>query len=58
MHADAELVIVSDEDLPSALDALRPWTLLRKPFYLPELMDMLGALPVNEMPKPIVETPF
>jgi REP element-mobilizing transposase RayT len=31
--------------------------LLRKPFYLPELMDMLGAAPAEEMPKPIVETP-
>lgn len=57
VRADVELVIVSDEDLPPALDPLRPWTLLRKPFYLPELMDMLGTLPVEEMPEPIFELP-
>ena len=55
IHADVELVIVSDEELPPALDALRPWTLLRKPFYLPELINMLGNMPVVEMPEPIIE---
>jgi REP element-mobilizing transposase RayT/DNA-binding response OmpR family regulator len=39
---EVSLIIVSDEDLPPALDALRPWTLLHKPFYLPELFEMLG----------------
>ena len=43
VHADVELVIVSDEQLPPTLDPLRPWTVLRKPFYLPELMNMLGV---------------
>jgi REP element-mobilizing transposase RayT len=56
-NANAELVIVSDEDLPSALDELRPWTLLLKPFYLPELMDLLSTIPANEKPKPVVELP-
>ena len=55
IHANVELVIVSDEDLPPALDTLRPWTLLRKPFYLPELMDMLNAVPAGETPKPVAE---
>ena len=55
IHADVELVIVSNEDLPPALDVLRPWTLLRKPFYLPELMDMLSAAPAGETPKPVAE---
>lgn len=57
IHADVGLVIVSDEDLPPALDSLRPWTLLRKPLYMPELMNMLGAVPEEEMPEPIVELP-
>lgn len=55
IHADVELVIVSDEDLPPELDSLRPWTLLHKPFYLPELLDMLGAAPAEETPEPIIE---
>lgn len=57
VRADVGLVIVSDEDLPPALDPLRPWTLLRKPFYLPELMNMLGGTPAEEMPEPIFELP-
>ncbi len=36
------LVLFSDADTPPALDELRPWTLLRKPYYLPELITMLN----------------
>lgn len=52
LRADIRLIIVSDEELPPALDALRPWTLLRKPFYLPEVITMLGAAsePTVEFP--------
>lgn len=58
LRPDLGLVIVSDEELPPAFDAIRPWMLLRKPFYLPELMDMLGAAPEDEeMPDPEVEFP-
>lgn len=58
IHADVELVIVSDEELPPALDPLRPWMLLRKPFYLPELMEMLNAAPAEEKtPEPVAELP-
>ncbi len=37
-----KLVLFSDEDAPPALDELRPWTLLRKPYYLPDLLTMLN----------------
>jgi REP element-mobilizing transposase RayT len=57
IHADVELVIVSDEDLPPALDSLRPWILLRKPFYLPELISMLGTTSVEKTPEPVIELP-
>lgn len=58
LRPDLQLVVVSDEDLPPTFDALRPWTLLRKPFYLPELMDMLGSTPEDEdMPDPELEFP-
>ncbi len=41
-HPDVKLIIVSAEDHPSAaLDELRPWELLHKPFYLPDLLAML-----------------
>jgi REP element-mobilizing transposase RayT len=58
LRPDLRLVIVSDEELPPTFDSLRPWMLLRKPFYLPELMDMLGATPEDEdMPDPELEFP-
>ncbi len=56
IQPDLRLVIVSDEDLPAALDAIRPWILLRKPFYLPELIQMLGSLPAKPT-EPAAENP-
>jgi REP element-mobilizing transposase RayT len=35
------LVIVSGAGVPPALDELRPWALLRKPFYQPDLINLL-----------------
>ncbi len=58
IHPTVQLIIVSDEELPSSLEALQPWTLLRKPFYLPELLEMLGLKPEPELPiPPLPETP-
>jgi DNA-binding response OmpR family regulator len=53
---DVDLTIVSDEDLPPTLDSLHPWKLLRKPFYMPELIEMLGSAP-TETAKPLFELP-
>jgi REP element-mobilizing transposase RayT/DNA-binding response OmpR family regulator len=44
LKPDLKLIIVSDEDIPVELDGLRPWVLLRKPFYLPELFRLLASL--------------
>jgi REP element-mobilizing transposase RayT len=53
---DLRLVIVSGEDIPPALDSIRPWILLRKPFYLPELMGMLAEVkPPSVEAKPVIE---
>lgn len=57
VRADIGLIIVSDEDLPPALDALRPWTLLRKPFYLPELMELLSVPSEENIAETIIELP-
>jgi hypothetical protein len=40
------MVILADEDLPPAMDAIRPWVLLRKPFYLPDFIQLIRAVPV------------
>ncbi|MCC6300333.1 MAG: IS200/IS605 family transposase [Anaerolineales bacterium] len=42
LKSNLRLVVFSDEDTPPALDELRPWILLRKPYYLPELITMLN----------------
>ncbi len=44
LSPDLKLIIVSDEDLPVSFNNIRPWVLLRKPFYLPELIDMLDGM--------------
>ena len=43
-----KLVLFCDEETPPALDSLRPWTLLRKPYYLPDVLTM-----INEKSTPI-----
>lgn len=45
IHTDLNFIILADEDLPPALDAIRPWVLLRKPFYLSDFVKLLRALP-------------
>ncbi len=47
------LVILSDEDLPVSMDTIRPWVLLRKPFYLPDFIQLLRTVPL--IPDQLVE---
>ncbi len=42
LKPNLRLTLFSDADTPPALDELRPWTLLRKPYYLPELVTMIN----------------
>jgi len=42
LKPNIRLVLFSDEDTPPALDVLRPWSLLRKPYFLPDLITMLN----------------
>jgi REP element-mobilizing transposase RayT len=46
MNPDLDLVILADEDLPPDMDAIRPWVLLRKPFYLPDFIQLVRAVPI------------
>lgn len=42
LKPNLRLALFSDADIPPALDEIRPWILLRKPYYLPELIAMLN----------------
>jgi REP element-mobilizing transposase RayT/ActR/RegA family two-component response regulator len=42
LKPDINLVLFSDVDTPPALDEIRPWTLMRKPYYLPDVLNMLN----------------
>ncbi|MGD8403543.1 MAG: transposase [Anaerolineales bacterium] len=46
INPDLDLVILSDGELPPSMDAIRPWVLLRKPFYLPDFIQLVRAVPV------------
>ncbi len=50
LNPNIRLILFSDEDTPPALDELRPWTLLRKPYYLPEVLTMLkdNSTPISK----------
>ena len=45
LRPEMSLVLFSDEDIPPALDEIRPWTLMRKPYYLPDVLNMLNDNP-------------
>jgi len=42
LRPDIKLVVFSREEIPPALDELHPWTLSPKPYYLPEVLNMLN----------------
>jgi len=42
LKPDIKLVVFSREEIPAALDEIRPWMLSRKPYYLPEVLNMLN----------------
>lgn len=42
LRPDMQLVIFSDQELPTALDEIRPWIFMPKPYYLPDVLTMLN----------------
>jgi REP element-mobilizing transposase RayT len=57
LNSNIELSLFSDEESLPALDELRPWTLLRKSYYLPDLLTMLkdNSTPLSKPSKGISE---
>ena len=45
-NPDLDIVILADDELSPSMDAIRPWVLLRKPFYLPDFIQLVRAVPV------------
>lgn len=41
LRPEMDLIVFSREEIAPRLDELRPWMLSRKPYYLPELLNML-----------------
>ncbi len=57
LNANIRLALFTDDDsIPPALDELRPWTLLRKPYHLPEVLNMLNEKSTPSS-KPIPQQP-
>jgi REP element-mobilizing transposase RayT len=48
LKPEIRLIVFSREEAPPALDELDPWMFSRKPYYLPEVLNML-----NETPTPL-----
>ena len=56
LKPEISLIVFSDKEVPPALDELRPWTLLPKPYYLPEVLNMLSDNP-RPLSKPTQSDP-
>ena len=41
LKPDIRLVVFSREAAPPPMDEIRPWTLMPKPYYLPDVLNML-----------------
>lgn len=52
MNPGLDLAILTDEELPPAMDAIRPWMLLRKPFYMPDFIQLIRAVPITQESMP------
>jgi len=44
INPDLDLVILADQELPPAMDTIRPWVLLHKPFHLPDFIQLMRAI--------------
>src|SRR5215216_589871 len=42
LRPQMDLVLFCDQQPPPALDEIRPWTLMPKPYYLPDVLTMLN----------------
>src|SRR5574340_1615211 len=47
---DMKLFVLAGDGLPPALDGIRPWTLLRKPFHLPQALVALARPEAQAQP--------
>lgn len=62
LKPDIALVVFSREEIPPAFDELHPWMLSRKPYYLPEVLNMLNdnftpsSKSTTSAPRPGVQT--
>jgi len=52
LKPNISLILFTDEETPPTLDEIRPWTLLPKAYYLPDLLNMLNNNP-TPLPKPM-----
>jgi REP element-mobilizing transposase RayT/ActR/RegA family two-component response regulator len=48
IRPNIKLFILCDTEISPALDAIRPWTLIRKPFYLPDVLNLLANPQANQ----------
>jgi len=53
LNANIDLVLFADASAPPLMDDIRPWMLLRKPYYLPDLLSMLNknSTPPSKSPR-------
>ena len=52
LKPELRLVVFSRDEIPPALDEIRPWMLSRKPYFLPDVLNMLDDNSANSPVRP------
>jgi REP element-mobilizing transposase RayT/CheY-like chemotaxis protein len=55
---DIKLFVLAGDETPPAFDAIRPWTLIRKPFHLPEVLSTLARPTIAPAPRKPITSPL
>lgn len=53
LNPDIKFIVFSRDNMPPALDDIRPWKLSPKPYFLPDLLNMLKdnkSTPISKLP--------
>jgi REP element-mobilizing transposase RayT len=58
LNPDIKLVIFSSDESPPMLDELRPWMFSHKPYYLPDVLNMLNDNSTSSSKFPYTSAPY
>jgi REP element-mobilizing transposase RayT/ActR/RegA family two-component response regulator len=58
INAKVKIVVLCQDEVPPALESIRPWTLLRKPFYVKDLLRTLKNADGESVDVNVIDLPW